>query len=119
MAQGANTNTSKLKTTPQVFQALNQFKYEVANELNIDTTQIQNGYWGYMTSRDCGAVGGNMVRRMIQLAEEQLLSQYQSGRTPSVGTPYKQQLAQDLNQYANAANRQGPNANQIMNQITN
>lgn len=115
---GAGSSSSNNPVVLGAKAALDQFKYEVANELNIDTTQIQNGYWGYMTSRDCGAVGGNMVRRMIQLAEEQLLSQYQSGRTPSVGTPYKQQLAQDLNQYANAANRQGPNANQIMNQIT-
>lgn len=113
---GTGSSTSNTTVVLGAKQALDQFKYEVANELQIDTSQIQNGYWGYMTSRDCGAVGGNMVRRMIQLAEEQLLSQYQSGRQPSVGTPYRQQLAQEMNQYAQAANRSPAN---VMNQITN
>ena len=72
MAQGANTNTSKLKTTPQVFQALNQFKYEVASELGINP-EYKTGYWGNITSRECGAVGGHMVRHMIALAEQELL----------------------------------------------
>ena len=72
MAQGANTNTSKLKTTPQVFQALNQFKYEVASELGINP-EYKTGYWGNITSRECGAVGGHMVRRMLALAEQELL----------------------------------------------
>ena len=52
MAQG----TSKLKATPQVFQALNQFKYEVASELGINP-EYKTGYWGNITSRECGAVG--------------------------------------------------------------
>jgi hypothetical protein len=68
MAQG----TSKLKATPQVFQALNQFKYEVASELGINP-EYKTGYWGNITSRECGAVGGHMVRRMIALAEQELL----------------------------------------------
>ncbi|MDA8236096.1 MAG: alpha/beta-type small acid-soluble spore protein [Clostridia bacterium] len=58
-------------------QALDQFKYEVAQEVGI-ANQIQGGYWGNLSSRDCGAVGGGMVRKMIQLAEQQL-----AGRTPT------------------------------------
>jgi len=57
--------------------ALDQFKYEVAQEVGI-ANQIQGGYWGNLSSRDCGAVGGGMVRKMIQLAEQQL-----AGRTPT------------------------------------
>ncbi|MGI6113979.1 MAG: small, acid-soluble spore protein, alpha/beta type, partial [Mahellales bacterium] len=30
------------------------------------------GYWGNLTSRECGAVGGHMVRKMIEQAESQL-----------------------------------------------
>ena len=26
--------------------ALNKFKYEIANELNIDQSKVQGGYWG-------------------------------------------------------------------------
>ena len=60
-------------------QITNQMKYEIANELGL-APAIQNGYWGEVSSRACGAVGGriggkiggNMVRMMIRLAEENL-----------------------------------------------
>jgi hypothetical protein len=32
----------------------------------------QDGYYGYMATRDTGAIGGHMVRRMVQIAEQQL-----------------------------------------------
>lgn len=54
---------------------LDQFKYEIAEELGI-SPQIQEGYWGELTSKDCGRVGGriggNMVKVMIRKAEEAL-----------------------------------------------
>jgi len=49
---------------------MDQFKYEVASEIGIQAPA--NGYWGDLPSRVNGAVGGHMVRRMIQLAEQQL-----------------------------------------------
>ncbi len=55
--------------------ALNKFKYEIANELNIDQSKVQGGYWGYVATRDTGAIGGNMVRRMIEAAERTLAEQ--------------------------------------------
>jgi hypothetical protein len=70
--------TGQKRNTPVVLQAqsaLDKFKYEIANELNIDTSKIQGGYWGYMMSRDTGAIGGNMVRRMIEAAERSLAEQ--------------------------------------------
>lgn len=53
---------------------MDQFKYEVARDIGVPTPT--DGYWGDLTSRQCGAVGGHMVRRMVQLAEQQL-----AGRT--------------------------------------
>ncbi|MEW6172413.1 MAG: alpha/beta-type small acid-soluble spore protein [Bacillota bacterium] len=54
---------------------LDRFKYEVATELGL-SSKIDNGYWGGITSQDCGRVGGNiggsMVRVMIRRAEEAL-----------------------------------------------
>ncbi|HEX7714367.1 MAG TPA: alpha/beta-type small acid-soluble spore protein [Bacillota bacterium] len=70
--------TGQKRNTPLVLEAhnaLDSFKYEIANELNIDTSKIQGGYWGYMMSRDTGAIGGNMVRRMIEAAERSLAEQ--------------------------------------------
>jgi hypothetical protein len=49
-------------------QALENFKYEVANELGIN----YNGDLGALPSRQNGYVGGIMVKRMIQAAEQQL-----------------------------------------------
>ena len=42
---------------------------------NIDTSKIVGGYWGWMPSRDTGAVGGHMVKRMIEAAERSLIEQ--------------------------------------------
>jgi hypothetical protein len=90
--------------------ALQNFKYEISKELNIDTSPIVGDYWGYMTSRDCGAVGGNMVRRMIEAAErsiaEQALTNVQagfkaglqtSGFSQSQNQPDKVQTTNNLN----------------------
>lgn len=62
---------------PQAAEALYNFKHEIAQELGI-ANQIQGNYWGYISSRDNGAVGGNMVRKMISFAEQQLASNPQS-----------------------------------------
>lgn len=70
MAVGSETRNQKV--VPQAKAALDQFKYEVANELGIQTPA--DGYWGTLTSRDCGAVGGHMVKKMIQQAEQTLVN---------------------------------------------
>ncbi len=51
-------------------QALDQFKYEIAREIGLQTPP--DGYWGDYPARQCGAMGGHMVRRMIQDAELRL-----------------------------------------------
>ncbi|NLY91197.1 MAG: alpha/beta-type small acid-soluble spore protein [Firmicutes bacterium] len=72
MAAGQKRNTL---VYAQAKKALDQMKYEISKELNIDTSPIQGDYWGYMTARDCGAVGGHMVKRMIEAAERTLSQQ--------------------------------------------
>lgn len=67
MAQGQRTNRALVRGAEQ---ALDQFKYQIAGEVGI--TPPPDGYWGDLPARQCGAVGGHMVRRMIQLAEQQL-----------------------------------------------
>ncbi|OUM98810.1 MAG: spore protein [Paenibacillaceae bacterium ZCTH02-B3] len=49
--------------------ALEQMKFEVAQQLGIPLDQAYNGD---KATRDMGAIGGNMVRRLIQIAEQQL-----------------------------------------------
>jgi hypothetical protein len=45
-------------------------KYEVAQELGIQIPQ--DGYMGFMATRDAGAIGGHITRRLVQIAEQQL-----------------------------------------------
>lgn len=54
----------------QAKSALEQMKYEVAQELGIQIPQ--DGYYGNMATRDTGAIGGHITRRLIQIAEQQL-----------------------------------------------
>jgi hypothetical protein len=66
----ANRSNNNIPVVPQALQGLQRLKYEVAQELGIVIPQ--DGYYGYMTTRDTGAIGGHMVRRMVQIAEQQL-----------------------------------------------
>lgn len=54
---------------PQARQALEQLKQETAAELGIPNYQ---GYLGDLPSKQNGAVGGHMVRKMIRFAEQSL-----------------------------------------------
>lgn len=49
---------------PQAKDAMHNFKWEVANELGLDIPD--KNYWGNVTAKDAGKVGGNMVRKMVQ-----------------------------------------------------
>ena len=62
------TNSNR-KVVPEAAEALNKFKYEVANEVGVN---LKQGYNGDLTSRDAGKIGGNMVRKLIETAERQM-----------------------------------------------
>ncbi|WP_274363906.1 alpha/beta-type small acid-soluble spore protein [Paenibacillus thermotolerans] len=73
MARG-QSRSSNVLVVPQADSALDQLKYEVAQELGIQTPN--DGYWGYMATRDTGAIGGHITRRLVQIAEQQLAGQF-------------------------------------------
>ena len=54
---------------PQAREALNRFKYEVANEVGVN---LKQGYNGDLTSEQAGTVGGYMVKKMIEKAASQM-----------------------------------------------
>lgn len=74
MAAGQERSSNWL-VVPQASQALDQLKYEIANELGIQIPQ--DGYMGNIASRDNGAIGGNITRRLVQMAEQQLAGNQQ------------------------------------------
>ena len=62
---------SRKPVNPTAENALDRMKFEIANELGIADTVRSNG-WSTMTSADCGRVGGQMVRKMIEQYESTL-----------------------------------------------
>ncbi|GIO69259.1 alpha/beta-type small acid-soluble spore protein [Paenibacillus sp. JTLBN-2024] len=72
MAQNNNSNNL---VVPKATAALNQLKYEVAQELGISIPQ--DGYQGNMTSYENGSIGGLITKRLVTLAEQQLAGQFQ------------------------------------------
>lgn len=95
MGKGSSNNNTKV--VPESKQALDLLKYEIAAELGlpvgkqalqsldsntefaselgaIPVSSIKEDYWGHIASRDTGAVGGTITKRLIQRAEETLFS---------------------------------------------
>lgn len=57
--------------TPEAEQVMDQFKHEVADELGL-ADKIAHQGWGEMTTRECGKVGGTMVKKMIKMVQDHL-----------------------------------------------
>jgi len=71
---GTGSGRTNDLVVPQANQALEQLKYEVASELGIQIPE--DGYYGYMATRDTGAIGGHITRRLVQIAEQSLSGQF-------------------------------------------
>ena len=65
----ANSNSNRT-LVPEAKESLNKFKYEVASEFGVN---LKNGYNGELSSRDAGKIGGNMVKKLIQRAENSMI----------------------------------------------
>ena len=67
-----SSKNSNQINVPEARQAMNNMKYEVANELGIN---LKQGYNGDLASRDAGNIGGNMVKKMIEAQEKAMSGQ--------------------------------------------
>ena len=72
MAQ--NNNSSNDLVVRQASGAVDQMKYEIAQELGISFPQ--DGYAGNLTSYENGSIGGFITKRLVTLAEQQLAGQF-------------------------------------------
>ncbi|WP_280769928.1 alpha/beta-type small acid-soluble spore protein [Salipaludibacillus daqingensis] len=61
----ANNNSSNQLVVPGVQQALDQMKYEIAQEFGVQLGPDA-------TSRSNGSVGGEITKRLVQMAEQQM-----------------------------------------------
>lgn len=73
MALGQN-GSGRTQLVPDVHNLLDNMKYEIAEELNLGVHQGSEDYWGDVTSKNCGNVGGRMVKKLIIMAEQEMLS---------------------------------------------
>ncbi len=65
-------STNSKMTNKQAKAALNKFKYEVANELGVN---LKQGYNGDLTSREAGSIGGQMVKKLVEKAANEMNAQ--------------------------------------------
>lgn len=66
----SNNRSSNQLIVPQAQQALNQMKLEAAQELGVQIPS--DGYYGNVTTRDAGSLGGYITKKLVQIAEQQL-----------------------------------------------
>lgn len=105
MALGQKRNVA---VVPEARRALEQLKFEVAGEIAASPeTQGQplqswydSGYGGEVPSRYWGAVGGNMVRRMIAAAQQSMIQQ----ATEQTQAAFRQSLGESTAQPAGNTN---------------
>ena len=69
-----NTNSNKINV-PEARAAMEQFKFEVANEIGVP---LKKGYNGDLTSAQNGYLGGYMVKKMIE-KQEQMMAEKNQG----------------------------------------
>lgn len=60
---------SNKNVVPEAKEALNRFKMEAASEVGVN---LKQGYNGDLTSKQAGSVGGQMVKKMIERAEQSM-----------------------------------------------
>lgn len=66
----SRNNRSNQLVVPQANQALQQMKLEAAQELGVQIPQ--DGYYGNVSTRDAGSLGGYITKKLVQIAEQQL-----------------------------------------------
>ena len=64
----ANSNRANRMEVPEAKAAMDRFKTEVASELGV---QFQE-YNGDLSAKQCGSVGGEMVKRMVSEYENKI-----------------------------------------------
>ncbi|MBP3685542.1 MAG: alpha/beta-type small acid-soluble spore protein [Clostridia bacterium] len=60
---------SNKSLVPDAKEALNRFKMEAASEVGVS---LKQGYNGDLTAKQAGSIGGQMVKKMIETAENSL-----------------------------------------------
>jgi len=65
-----NSGSRNQVLVPQAKAALQSMKTEAAQSLGVQIPA--DGYYGNVTSRDAGSLGGYITKKLVQIAEQQL-----------------------------------------------
>ncbi|MBO4306459.1 MAG: alpha/beta-type small acid-soluble spore protein [Clostridia bacterium] len=71
MSNSSYSSFSNSNNNREMKSRLQQFKTEVASSMNVN---LKQGYNGDITAREAGSIGGEMVKRMIAYAEQNMNS---------------------------------------------
>ena len=74
MSNNNSSGNSNRINVPEARAAMEQFKFEVANEIG---ETLKKGYNGDLTSAQNGYVGGYMVKKMIEQQEKMMAEKNQ------------------------------------------
>ena len=74
MSNNNSSGNSNRINVPEARAAMEQFKFEVANEIGVP---LKKGYNGDRTSAQNGYVGGYMVKKMIEQQEKMMAEKNQ------------------------------------------
>ena len=74
MSNNNSSGNSNRINVPEARAAMEQFKFEVANEIGVP---LKKGYNGALTSAQNGYVGGYMVKKMIEQQEKMMAEKNQ------------------------------------------
>lgn len=69
----SQSRSSNQLVVPQASQALAQMKMEAAQSLGVQIPA--DGYYGNVSTRDAGSLGGYITKKLVQIAEQQLSGQ--------------------------------------------
>lgn len=61
--------SNKSIEVPAAKQALDQMKYEVANQIGVT---LDKSYNGNISSKDAGRIGGSMTKKLVEMAENNM-----------------------------------------------
>jgi small acid-soluble spore protein A (major alpha-type SASP) len=69
---GTQMTRNRQQLVPEAHKALDDMKYEIAARLGIPVYQGSEDYWGHVTTREAGSVGGYMTKHLVAFAEQAL-----------------------------------------------
>jgi len=82
MALGSgNTGRRNRQLVPEAHKALDDMKYEIAAEMGLPVYQGSEDYWGNITTRDAGAVGGHITRKLVAFSQAMMAGQSPLNKT--------------------------------------